>query len=394
MSSKSGMSGKIKVFRVVTVPVYMNLILKGQMKFLAQYFDVTGITSDDGFHYPQIAEREGITTRIVPFRRDISIKQDVRCLWLLIKEIRREKPSLVHTQTPKGSLLGMLAAWICGVPVRIHSVTGVPLGDMEAGIKGKILRWMEAITFRCATHVVPNSQGVFAQLQHNSYLKKTGKMRFLGHGSTNGIQLDRFVFDENTRSQMRDQWNIAKDDLVLGFVGRLAKDKGSVELLTAFKQLKQKHPQLKLICVGLFDKDYGELGASFEKEIKETEGVILAGRQADVVPFYSMMDILVHPSYREGLPNALLEAAAMGLPVISTKISGCNEVVEDGVTGDLIPPRDTLALQDAIDAMVQNPQRRLAMKVAARNRVEARYNQELVWQNWKEFYDETLASVR
>lgn len=394
MSSKSGMSGKIKVFRVVTVPVYMNLILKGQMKFLAQYFDVTGITSDDGFHYPQIAEREGITTRIVPFRRDISLRQDLQCLWLLIEEIRRKKPSLVHTQTPKGSLLGMLAAWICGVPVRIHSVTGVPLGDMEAGIKGKILRWMEAITFRCATHVVPNSQGVFAQLQHNSYLKKTGKMRFLGHGSTNGIQLDRFVFDENTRSQMRDQWNIAKDDLVLGFVGRLAKDKGSVELLTAFKQLKQKHPQLKLICVGLFDKDYGELGASFEKEIKETEGVILAGRQADVVPFYSMMDILVHPSYREGLPNALLEAAAMGLPVISTKISGCNEVVEDGVTGDLIPPRDTLALQDAIDAMVQNPQRRLAMKVAARNRVEARYNQELVWQNWKEFYDETLASVR
>lgn len=374
----------------------MNLILKGQMKFLQQHYDVTGITADDGFHFERIAPREGIQMRIVPFKRDISLWRDIYCLFLLIGAMLQARPKLVHTQTPKAGLLGMLAAWICGVPVRIHSVTGVPLGQMEPGIKSKILRAMELITFRTATHIIPNSKGVLDMLKENAYLSGSGakKLHFLGHGSTNGVQLDRFVYSAEQREEMRKTWGIEDHEFVLGFVGRLAKDKGSVELLQAFKNLKNKHPQLKLICVGLFDKDYGELGAAFEEEIRSTPGVILAGRQPEVVPFYQLMDMLVHPSYREGLPNALLEAAAMGLPIVSTQISGCNEVVEDGVTGDLVAPKDAMALENAIELLWMNHDRRNQMKLAARKRVETYFDQRVVWENWKRFYDEALDSVR
>ena len=372
----------------------MNLILRGQLQFLQQHYDVTGITADDGFHFERIAPREGIQMRIVPFKRDISLWRDVYCLLLLIGAMLKAKPKLVHTQTPKAGLLGMLAAWICRVPVRIHSVTGVPLGQMEGGIRGRILRTMELVTFKCATHIVPNSKGVHALLLNHTYLAKSGKMEFLGHGSTNGVQLDRFVFDSTVRNEMREKWGIQPDEFVLGYVGRLARDKGSVELLEAYKNLKQKYPQLRLLSVGLFDKDYGMLGEAFEKDIQETPGVILAGRQPEVVPFFQMMDMLVHPSYREGLPNVLLEAAAMGLPVVSTLVNGCMEVVEDGVTGDLVPAKDAKALENAIESLFLDTNRREKMKLATRNRVAAYFDQKVVWENWKKYYDQTLASVR
>ncbi len=385
---------KHKVLRIITIPMYINLILRGQMEYLNRYFVLCGVSADDGFHFQQITPREGIRMITIPFKRIINGFNDAICLLQLIGMIVREKPSIVHTETPKAGLLGMLAAKICGVPIRIHSIVGIPLGQLEGGFKGKLLGWMEEITMRCATVVVPNSESLNCELAQLTYLTINKKLHFFGHGSTNGISLQRFSPNLEQRALMRSQWNIGKDRLVLGYVGRIARDKGSRELLDAFKRLKPKYPQLVLLMVGLFEKEYGELSAGFEEELKQTEGVVLAGRQPEVVPYFQMMDILVHPTYREGLPNALLEASAMELPIVSTDIPGCNEVVAHGVTGLLVAPKDVDALEVAIEELVVDAGKRTLFGKAGRVRVSERYEQRKVWDYWKQLYEQSLDTVR
>lgn len=193
---------------------------------------------------------------------------------------------------------------------------------------------------------------------------------------------------------MREQWGISEDQLVLGYVGRIARDKGSREMLDAFTALKVKYPSLVLLVVGLPETEYGELGPGFIEELRNTEGVVLAGRQPEVAPYFTMMDILVHPTYREGLPNALLEASATELPIVSTDIPGCNEVVENGVSGILVTPRSTKELRDAIEVLVLDSEKRRTMGKAGRERVKQHYEQSLVWKHWKELYDRSLVTVR
>ena len=388
------MSVKPKIFRVVTIPAYMNLILRNQLGYLQQFYEIVGVTANDNFHYNFIAEREGIRTYSIDIQRKVSIWHDVSALFSLVGLLVKEQPQVIHTQTPKAGLLGMIAGAICRVPVRIHSVTGIPLRGLQGGVSGGILGLMEWITFRLSTCVVPNSEGIRDMLGALMGDTERKKLYFLGHGSTNGVDLQRFAFNAELRSTMRKHWGILEDQLVLGYVGRIARDKGSRELLDAFSALKDQYPSLLLLVVGLPETEYGELGSGFLEELKNTEGVVLAGRQPEVAPYYTMMDILVHPTYREGLPNALLEASASELPVVSTDIPGCNEVVENGVSGILVTPRSTEELRDAVEVLVLNGAMRKTMGKAGRARVLQRYEQSLIWKNWKELYDGSLATIR
>ena len=385
---------KHTVFRVITIPAYINLILRGQMKFLGQYYAMIGVSDDEGFHFQQISPREGIPMVAIPFRRVINVFQDLHCLISLIRLFIKYQPSIVHTETPKSGLIGMIAARICGVPIRIHSIVGIPLYQLESGLKGRILGWMEEITVRCSTIVVPNSESLFKEIGEFSYIKGKNKLQFFGYGSTNGVDLQRFVPNAELRRTMREQWGISEEQLVLGYVGRIARDKGSREMLDAFRALKDKYPSLVLLVVGLPETEYGELGPGFIEELRNTEGVVLAGRQPEVAPYFTMMDMLVHPTYREGLPNALLEASATELPIVSTDIPGCNEVVENGVSGILVTPRSTVELRDAIEMLVLDSEKRRTMGKAGRERVKQRYEQSMVWKYWKELYDRSLVTVR
>ena len=388
------MSGKPKIFRVVTIPAYMNLILRNQLGYLQQFYEIIGVTADDNFHYNFIAEREGIKTYSIDIQRKVLIWKDLKALFSLIGLLVKEQPQVIHTQTPKAGLLGMLAGAICRVPVRIHSVTGIPLRGLQGGVSGGILGLMEWITFRFSTCVVPNSEGIRDMLGALMGETEQQKVYFLGYGSTNGVDLQRFVPNAEVRRTMREQWGISEDQLVLGYVGRIARDKGSREMLDAFTALKVKYPSLVLLVVGLPETEYGELGPGFIEELRNTEGVVLAGRQPEVAPYFTMMDILVHPTYREGLPNALLEASATELPIVSTDIPGCNEVVENGVSGILVTPRSTKELRDAIEVLVLDSEKRRTMGKAGRERVKQHYEQSLVWKHWKELYDRSLVTVR
>ena len=361
---------------------------------MQQFYDIIGVTADDNFHYNFIAEREGIKTYSIDIQRKVLIWKDLKALFSLIGLLVKEQPQVIHTQTPKAGLLGMLAGAIWRVPVRIHSVTGIPLRGLQGGVSGGILGLMEWITFRFSTCVVPNSEGIRDMLGALMGDTERKKLYFLGHGSTNGVDLQRFAFNAELRSTMRKQWGILEDQLVLGYVGRIARDKGSRELLDAFTALKDKYPSLLLLVVGLPETEYGELGSGFIEELRNTEGVVLAGRQPEVAPYFTMMDMLVHPTYREGLPNALLEASATELPVVSTDIPGCNEVVENGVSGILVTPRSTEELRDAVEVLVLDGAMRKTMGKAGRARVLQRYEQSLIWKNWKELYDASLATVR
>ncbi len=332
---------RIKVLRISTVPVYMNIVLKGQLNYLDKYFEITAITGFDEKHFNDILERERVKMVPINFSRTISPLNDLICLIKLIKLILKEKPQIIHSHTPKAGLLGMLAAFICRTPIRIHTVTGLPLMGTK-GIKRFVLEFIERITYGCATKVYPNSHSLKKFIIENNYTTND-KLKVLLNGSTNGVDTD--FFDPTVISDkelLRKQFNMSKDAFVFVFIGRIAKEKGIEELVSAFEKLDVSYPQknIKLVLIGKLERHYGLLNKTTEEKIFNHKGIQALGRFDDVRPFYKMADLFVLPSYREGFPNAVLEAGAMGLPSIVTNINGCNEIIENNMNGLIITPKN------------------------------------------------------
>jgi glycosyltransferase involved in cell wall biosynthesis len=319
----------------------MNIVLKGQLNYLDKYFEITAITGFDEKHFNDILERERVKMVPINFSRTISPLNDLICLIKLIKLILKEKPQIIHSHTPKAGLLGMLAAFICRTPIRIHTVTGLPLMGTK-GIKRFVLEFIERITYGCATKVYPNSHSLKKFIIENNYTTND-KLKVLLNGSTNGVDTD--FFDPTVISDkelLRKQFNMSKDAFVFVFIGRIAKEKGIEELVSAFEKLDVSYPQknIKLVLIGKLERHYGLLNKTTEEKIFNHKGIQALGRFDDVRPFYKMADLFVLPSYREGFPNAVLEAGAMGLPSIVTNINGCNEIIENNMNGLIITPKN------------------------------------------------------
>lgn len=378
------MNRKPKIFRITTVAVSMNIILKGQLSFLNRYYDITGITTPDEKHFHEVEKREGIRMIPVQLARTIRPWQDFISLLTLYRLFREEMPDIVHTHTPKAGLLGMLAAWLAGVPVRLHTVGGIPWMEIS-GIKRVVLRGMEYITYACAHRVYPNSRGLLTFIESQK-LGPYSKFKVIGNGGSNGINTEFFLPDPLLRERTRLKYNIEKDEIVLGFVGRIAKEKGIAELLETFGHLRKKYT-IKIVLVGLFERTYGGLDPQTEQKITDDPDILYPGRFDDVRPFYSMMDIFVFPSYREGFPNAVLEACAMGLPVVATDINGCNEIIVHRENGLLVTPKSAESLQEALTFLLNHTEACRQMGIKGREHVIRYFRRELVWEDLKSEYD-------
>jgi glycosyltransferase involved in cell wall biosynthesis len=339
-------------------------------------------------------QNAGIRHEVVEMTRTISPLKDLKALVKLIRLMKRFKPDIVHTHTPKAGLLGMMAARIAGVPVRMHTVAGLPQMEAE-GVKKSLLKLTEWITCFCAQRVYPNSFGLLRYL--NDYLPSfRSKFRVLGNGSTNGIDTSYFsanaALGEKAKA-LRHKYNVQDDELVYCFIGRIVSDKGINELLSAFEEISRTR-RAKLFLVGMLENELDPLTSKSLAIIRDHPNVISLGYLDDVRLPLLASDVFVFPSYREGFPNVVMQAMCMGVPCIVSDINGCNELVEDGRTGLIIPVKDTEALKTAMLNMMEKEDERLCFAKRALENVRKNYEQQHVWELLLEEYRSLSSHLR
>lgn len=371
---------KPKILRVTTVPESLKTLLKGQLKFMSNNgFDVIGVSSG-GKSLFEVKKNEGIEVFEIEMSRKITPIKDLKSLLNLYKLIKKEKPTIVHSHTPKAGIIAMLAAKIANVPIRLHTIAGLPLMETK-GLKRKLLIFVEKVTYACATKVYPNSHALATFIIQKNIVCQS-KVKVLGNGSSNGIDIDYFkkeIIDSNNIKKIKELLGIYGRDFVFVFVGRLVADKGINELIQAFIKLDDEN--LKLLLVGDYEHELDPLLESTHFEINNNSKIISVGYQSDIRPYLGISSCLVFPSYREGFPNVVMQSGAMGLPSIVTNINGCNEIIEEGFNGTIIPVKDAEALYNAMRKMFKNTDWCLSLANNARNKITSNYNQLLVWQS-------------
>ena len=433
------MKAKKKLFRLTTVDLSLDKLIKGQLRFLSDYYDVVGVASDTGL-LRGVAEREGVRVINVPMRREISLKEDIESLWNLYKLFKREKPDILHCNTPKGSLLGLIAGKMAGIPLRIYTVTGLRYQG-ATGVSRQILKLMEKLSCFCATNIIPEGNGVLHTLREDGITSKP--MRVLHYGNINGVDTVFFSLDSlmanNEKSKdeedtslanhgirtvhdIRNKYGFSEEDFVFVFIGRIVHDKGIHELVGAMKRLMQfsvdgflssgitidsqqttsnYQPKIpKLLLVGSFE-DGDSIAEEDKLWLKTSAHVRWIGWQEDVRPCLAAADALVFPSYREGFPNVPIQAGAMNLACIVTDINGCNEIIKDGLNGRIIvaPLSDAgkrrnekgetamqAALYETMRSFLGHSAEVERMGTNARDMVIDRYEQKDVWTALLEYY--------
>ena len=310
--------------------------------------------------------------------RKITPIKDFLSVYNLYKLIKKEKPIIVHSHTPKAGAVAMMAAKIANVPIRLHTVAGLPL--MEAkGIKRKLLNFVEKVTYACATKVYPNSKGLYDFIVEEELISSI-KMKIIANGSSNGIDTSYFDSErisEKQREEFLTRLIIQKKDFVFIFVGRLVGDKGINELIDAFARIKDSN--VKLLLVGGLESDLDPLKSETIYEIDKNKNIISVGFQKDVRPYFAISHCLVFPSYREGFPNVVLQAGAMGLPSIVSNINGCNEIIQEGINGSIIPSKDRESLYTVMHKIISDEAWRKQLAGNARDIIVSHYEQKLVW---------------
>lgn len=376
----------VRLVHITTVARSLSF-LSGQVGFMKSKGIDVHVISSPSRELTTFGEREDLSVHSVDMLRRIAPLADLVAVWRLYIILRRIQPHVVHAHFPKGGLLGILAAWLACVPVRLYQVHG--LRYMTAsGWKRRVLRWTEWISCRLANRVLCVSHSVRNIVIAEGFCPRE-KITVLLGGTTNGVDSSvRFnpeYVGSEARSRVRESLGIPPEAPVLGFVGRIVKDKGISELAYAWEVLHEEFPNLQLIIVGPFEP-HDPVPVRVEKFLREEKQIHLTGQVDDTPPLYASMDLLVLPSHREGFPNVPLEAGAMRLAVVATRIPGTTEAVEDGSTGTLVPPHDAPALARAIRTYIHDPGLRRRHGEAGRARVLHGFTQQPLWQALHEFY--------
>lgn len=378
---------KKNIVLCTTVPETLDLILRRQPHFLNQHFDVSLVTSP-AVGVNKIASREGVAVHPVPMKRGIKPAYDLYSLFCMALALRKIRADLIHSYTPKAGLIAMLTGWLCRVPVRVHTFTGL-IFPTTHGFKKKLLIWVDCLICACATHVVPEGLGVKNDLKHFRITGKT--LNVIGHGNIAGVDTTYYSAIaegiDAAASDLKVRLAIDPKEFVFCFVGRLNKDKGLAELMQAFAALPHT---AHLLLVGGVDQT-APVSTDLLTAIDSHPRVHVLGFLEDVRPALRSSDVLVLPSYREGFPNVLLQAGAMALPVIASDVNGCNEVIEEGFNGWLVRPRDPLGLQIAmLRAMEISISARKEMGMRAKTRIQERFEQKQHWERMLDFYQGLL----
>ncbi|MDE0973879.1 MAG: glycosyltransferase family 4 protein [Candidatus Nanopelagicales bacterium] len=373
---------KQKLWIVTTVADSLDSLIEGQPEFLNQHFDVT-IVSSLSDKLPNVAEREGVGWQAVKMRRTISPFHDLVSIWHMFRLLRKNQPDIIQSYTPKAGLVTMLSGRLARVPRRVHGVVGMPL--MEArGTRRLLMKLAEQFTYFNATALTSNSFGL-RDFVHTNLTKKI--VTVIGNGSINGVDVDHYN-RANFDSDVRTGLGISELNTVFVYVGRLVPDKGIVELVEAFVELANSHFDVDLLLVGEQEEALSSLPTKTREQMAGSDRIHELGWHHDVRPYLAAANVFILPSYREGLPNSVIEAGAMSLPSIVTDINGCNEVITEGVNGFLIPIKNSQLLLLSMSEIMNGGIDLGTLGNAARHQVVEFYNRHFLWQKILDFYQD------
>jgi glycosyltransferase involved in cell wall biosynthesis len=380
-----------KIIRITTAPISLNLLLKGQMRFMQENGFEVVMVSSEGKEWDEVIATEQCRHQVIPMTRRLTPFADLRSLWRLYRFIRKEKPDIVHSHTPKAGLLGMLAAKFAGVKVRIHTVAGLRFMTSK-GLTRKILVSMEKLTAKAATNVWPNSFSLLQYMTEHKLANKK-KMEVIGLGSSNGINLSRFsasAINPGTLQKIKASVNYDEKLICFLSVGRIVHDKGIDELVDAFTRINQQNPSTRLILVGEYEDDMDPVSEATKKILKEHPAIIMTG-WSDQVEYYMQFSFaLIHASHREGFPNVLLQAGAMLCPIICSRIEGNIDIVDNDQTGLIFDVNNADQLFDKMQFALAHPDQVKACAQALRHRIETHFDQPVLHQKLLSRYRETL----
>lgn len=379
---------KKKLVRMTTVPESLGKLLEGQLKFMSSYYEVIGVSSNKEV-LKKVGNREGVSVFSLELTRKITPIKDLIAVYQLYKFLKKESPFIIHTHTPKAGIVGMLSSYLAKVPNRIHTVAGLPLVE-KRGFKRKVLNFVEVLTYFFATQVYPNSKGLQDFILKEKFTFK-GKLKIIGNGSSNGIDLNFFKPDlitEEEKNKLKIELKIDDEDFVFIFVGRLVGDKGINELVKAFVKLSKKNKNVKLLLVGPFEEDLDPLSQETKTVINNEEEIISVGFQKDVRKYFAISDTLVFPSYREGFPNVVMQAGAMKIPSIVSDINGCNEIIAKGVNGDIIEVKSESAIFEKMCFYLENKGVVAEKGQRSRKIIKDNYDRKLIWETLLKEYKE------
>jgi glycosyltransferase involved in cell wall biosynthesis len=367
------------------------MLLRGQLAAAHDFgFDVT-VMSSPGEIADRVLETEGVAHMPIAMERGIAPLRDIRSLAHIFLAVNTLRPHIVNAGTPKAGLLVTTASWLAGVPCRVHTLRGLRFETMR-GPKRALLRALTKISCALAHRVICISPSLRDRALELG-LAPADKLVVLGAGSSNGLDIERFCSSPGRRARalsLREQLGIPQQALVVGFAGRVAKDKGMVELIQAFQRLAEGHERAHLLIVGAHD-DSDPIPERMAAIMQQHPRIHCAGHIDDMAAAYLCMDMLVLPTYREGFGNVLLEAGALERPVVASAVTGCVDAVEDGVTGTLVDGRDVAALARAIERYLVDEVLRARHGRAGRERVLRLFRTGEVWKNLHREYVDLMA---
>lgn len=376
----------MKKFLIVTTVSDSMPFFNGQINVLKKTFDIE-LVSSAGIHLDEMCLKHAVVGHRVKMKREISIWSDIQSLGKLIKLFYRIRPAVVHANTPKASLLSLIASYIVRVPHRIYYIHGLRYSG-ENGVKRKFLMKLEAVSCYLATDLIAVSEGLSHTIKEDRITSKPIKL--IGHGGINGVDVDYFNPSLISNSEIKKQYGILDTDFIYGFIGRLVGDKGINELIRAFSIISKENKNAKLLLVGQFENNLDPLDVATLEEIKSNSNILHVGFQKDVRPFLKTMNVFVFPSYREGLATVLMETGAMSVPAICSNISGCKEVVAHKENGFLINKKDEIALLETMRYCIENTEVLKNMAIKARSVVIEKFEQKQHWERSLKMYEEIV----
>jgi len=384
---------KQTLIRITTVPLSLEKLISGQLHFMSSFYNVIAVSSDKE-RLERYGESEKVAVFPLEMTRKITPLRDVFAVLKLYFFLKKTKPFIVHTHTPKAGIVGMLASKLAGIPHRLHTVAGMPLLE-QAGFKRMVLNFVEKLTYSCATKVYPNSFKLRDVIIKNEYCPPT-KLKVLANGSSNGIDTSYFDathFSEDQKSSLKQDLGIKSSDFVFIFVGRIVSDKGINELISAFSEIQESKANIKLLLVGPYEQELDPLKEETLNQINTNKSIFSVGYQDEVRSYFAISDCLVFPSYREGFPNVVMQAGAMGLPCIVSDINGCNEIIEDTKNGYIIPVRDKEAVKETLIRILENKVEYSEMQHNAREMIVSRFDQKIMWESILQEYRNFEAKI-
>jgi len=369
-------TGRRHLVHVTTTDISLELLLGPQLSaFIDAGYDVTGISAPGEF-VERIEARGVRHIPLVNATRSMAPHKDLLAIGELHRLFRSIRPDIVHTHNPKPGVYGRIAARTARVPVVVNTVHGLYATPEDSWQKRALVYGLERVASSCSdAELVQNPEDITTL--RTALREPVAKLTLLG----NGVDLGRFTApgsDSERRRSARAELGVGDDAVVVGAVGRLVLEKGYAELFEAWDRIHRERPDARLVVIGPTDDDKADAVPADLVTRARSIGVIFLGMRDDVESLYAAMDLYVLASHREGFPRSAMEAAASGLPIVATDIRGCRQVVEDGVTGTLVPARSAPELGDALRRLIDDPVTRRRMAIAAVQRATAEFGQQRV----------------